>query len=184
MEKSILILLAFVLIAFVACNMKTADKTKETITETTNVTEEKTTPEEPAEKRDIYVMASLKKTPCYGKCPVFEAKIYNDGTAEYKGKMFVDRVGNYTARVDDVTLKSIKDTALEAGYFDFYNEYPTGDVQIADLPTTITSLRIGDQIKTITNKYQGPEELKNYEKFLSKLVDGLEWTKVAEDSKK
>ncbi|RMG76525.1 MAG: hypothetical protein D6714_21225, partial [Bacteroidetes bacterium] len=129
---------------------------------------------------ETYVMASIKKTPCYGTCPVFEARFYTDGRVEYVGKMNVEKVGTYQSRVDEATLKAIKDKALEAGFFDFYDKYPTGDVQISDLPTTITHLRIGDMQKTVSNKYQAPEALKAYEKYLLELLDRLEWSAVSD----
>lgn len=171
-----------------ACNNKTGDKTAETPApqvetpkeESTQDSEE--TPEMTEEKP--YVMASIRKTPCYGKCPVFEAKFYSDGRATYAGKMNVDKIGEFTGRVNEATMKSIKSKAMEVGYLDFLNEYPTGEVKIADVPTTHTSIRIGDMVKAVSNKYQGPEGLKVFEDFLMEIVDRVEWTKSMSEGKK
>lgn len=186
MKKQTFFILSLASLLLFACNTKTLNKTA--TTETPDIEtpkEEKEQEEEPkAEPSKPYVLASIKKTPCYGKCPVFEANFYNDGRAEYFGKMNVKKMGSYASRIDDSTLKSIRSKAGEVGYFDLYNTYPTGEVKIADLPTTITSVRIGDMIKTVSNKYQGPEELKIFEDFLLEIVDRLEWTKTLENSKK
>lgn len=191
MKKPTLIILSLASLFYISCNNKTGDKTQTTdTTEVESTSGESSTSEEtettqnenPVEKP--YVMASIRKTPCYGKCPVFEAKFYSDGRAEYKGKMNVDKIGNYTSRVDKETLRSIKSKAMEVGYLDFEREYPTGEVKISDLPTTVTHLRIGDMTKTISNKYQAPEGLKTYEKFLTDMIDRMEWTKSpSEDNK-
>ncbi len=184
MKKQIILFALLVgIFSLVACNKKNAEKTQSS--DTTEVNQEVDKEMEEEEITEVppakpYIMASIKKTPCYGKCPTYEVKIYNDGRAEYHGKMFVERMGKHTGRIDEATLKSIKGKAMEVNFFDFYNEYPTSDIQVADLPTTVTYFRIGDMEKTVVNKMQAPDELKAYEKFLIDIIDRTEWIKVDE----
>lgn len=184
MKKQTFFILSLASLFLFACNTKTINKTATTETPDIETPKEEQDQDPKAEQSKPYVLASIKKTACYGKCPVFEAKFYNDGRAEYFGKMNVEKMGSYASRIDDSTVKSIRSKAGELGYFDLYNTYPTGEVKIADLPTTISSVRIGDMIKTVSNKYQGPEELKVFEDFLLEIVDRIEWTKSVENTEK
>lgn len=185
MKKTQILFLVLGLCFLFACNKRNAEKTQETVM----VEEEEVTIEDEVEvaiDSDVtevpppppYIMASIRKTACYGTCPVYEFKVFNNGEVRYNGKRFVEREGKFRGHVDKSTVKNIKDKAQAAGYFDFYNQYPTGDVQIADLPTTISYFRIGDMEKTILNKMEAPKALIEYEKFLIDLIETIEWTKV------
>ena len=170
-------LLSVVLIT--GCNQKAADKTQtQESTETASQEGNEVETEVEIPSQVPYVMASIRRTPCYGQCPVFEAKFMTDGSATYHGKMFVDKIGHYAAQVDEALLESIRTKSFEVNFFDFYNKYPVEDVQIADLPTTVTYLRIGDQEKTVIHKFQAPDELKAYENFLVDLIDNIKWKKI------
>ena len=147
----------FTLIAFIACNKKTGSGAKEE-----PVSEKPATPnnkeneaEEPAP--EAYQVLGFQKTACFGKCPVYQVKFYKDGRATWYGKMNVERMGWHETKVAKDDLKRLLDKAQEIGFFDFYNEYPTGQ-KVADLPSTITFIRIGDMEKSIKNTHDGRSE--------------------------
>ena len=117
----------------------------------------------------------IKKTPCFGKCPVFEAKLFSNGTATWYGKMNVERLGNYEAKIDLEKIREIQRNADSMGYWDLYEKYPLEN-QVADLPTTITSVRVGDMIKTVRNTHDAPPDLTKFENYLLDIMEGLEWS--------
>lgn len=172
MKTTLISIAVIALMAFLfACNQKKAQETKN---ETTNPVTEETaeTPTQPAEKP--YQTIGYRKTACFGKCPVFEVKFYTDNTATWNGKMNVDKMGPYTAQLNEETIKGIRDKAHEVGYFDFHHEYPI-EHRIADLPSTITYLRIGDVEKTVKNTHEGPEKLAEFEAYIQVIIDELDW---------
>jgi hypothetical protein len=175
-----LILLTLVLAAVAilfACNRKNANQSEKpapTVPVPTPPAGDKAPP-----KEGPYQMAGFEKTACFGKCPTFQVKFYSDGRVTYNGKMNVERLGMYEARTDNATLKRIKDKANEVGYFDFYNEYPVGK-RIADLPSTITFLRVGDMEKQVKDTHEGPEKLKEFERYLEEIINGLTWKVVSD----
>ena len=177
MKVAILILTVFAaLVAFTSCDQKKAQQT------TTDVKE--TVPDHPGTKpekpKEVYQMVGYQKTACYGKCPVYQVKLYNDGTAIWEGKRFVDRMGEYKAKVSKATLDAIKQKAYDVGYFDFYEKYPVKH-RVADLPSTITYMRVGDVVKSVNNTHEGPEKLAEFEKYLEEVIAKLEWVKVPTD---
>jgi len=125
------------------------------------------------------LFASIKHTPCYGRCPIFSAKIYNSGYAVYEGKRFVERIGVYSTRFSKDQMDQIIKKANDIGYFSLEDQY---DRPVTDFPTTHTTLNAGRKSKTIKNRVGGPESLKEYENFLDSLLNNASWTKMADNN--
>ena len=123
------------------------------------------------------IYASIKRTPCYGRCPIYEATIYKSGLVIYNGNRFVERLGKHKARLTKDQLSQIADKADAVRYFELENNY---DSPATDFPTTITVLKVAGKSKEVKNRVGGPENLKEYEKYLDDLLNGLTWTKVAD----
>jgi hypothetical protein len=117
------------------------------------------------------IYASIKRTPCYGRCPIYEATIYKSGLVIYNGNRFVERLGKHKARLTKNQLSQIADKADAVRYFELENNY--------DSPA-ITVLKVAGKSKEVKNRVGGPENLKEYEKYLDDLLNGLTWTKVAD----
>ncbi|MCB0589479.1 MAG: hypothetical protein KDD06_29615 [Phaeodactylibacter sp.] len=121
------------------------------------------------------LMASLKHTPCYGHCPVYEVQFYSNGQALYKGLENVPLQGIYLAIVPDNTIREILEKAREIRFFQLSDFYPLNGRPIADLPQVITYLNDGRREKTIVNNHLAPVELINFERFLDKLAMEISW---------
>ena len=124
------------------------------------------------------IYASIKRTPCYGRCPIYEASIYKSGYVTYNGNRFIEKIGLHRSRLTQDQLKQIAAKAEEIGYFELENNY---DSPVTDFPTTITVLNLpGKSKKEIKNRVGAPDNLKQYEKFLDDLLNGLSWAKMAD----
>ncbi len=179
MKTTIFTFLTIITIAALfSCNQK---KAQDAVDETANPTTETPTPDEPeVEPEKAYQVVGYQKTACFGKCPVYQVKFYSDNTATWFGKMNVDRMGWYEARLEGKVLKDIRDKAFEVGYFDFYGEYPV-KYKVADLPSTKTYIRVGDMEKSITNTHDGPAKLTEFEEYLEGIIERLAWKASARD---
>lgn len=138
--------------------------------------------EEP-EPVEPVVMSSLERKPCYGKCPSFEVKIYDDGLVIYRGKQYVKRLGYYEAQMDSTTLAKIVTRANEVNFFKYQDTYPAHGPIITDVPTTITYMKLGEQTKTINNHHSSPVSLRRFEKFIEATLEELEWKSVTAPSR-
>ncbi len=166
------------IVILVACNRKTAAPT-----ETTPITEKPTSGgNEPVElpKEKPYQVVGFQKTACFGKCPAYQVKIYNDGKATWYGQINVERMGWHEAMVSKEVLAAIKQKVSEVRYLDFAHQYPTNN-RVADLPSTVTYIRIGDIEKSVVNTYQAPPELDAFEDYLEGIVTGLAWKPSPKD---
>ena len=126
------------------------------------------------QKPDAYQVVGYQKTACFGKCPVYQVKFFSDGTVTWFGQHNVERKGWFETRVENATLKSIRDKAQAVMFWDFLAEYPHGH-KVADLPSTVTYIRAGDMEKTVVNTHQGPLELEALEDFIEGIINVLEW---------
>ena len=119
-----------------------------------------------SEKDNKSIFAILERTPCFGTCPVYKLVIYPNGHATYEGIQHVTHIGKYTTTFTQEELKAIMDKAESINYFKLKNNY---DSAVTDFPTTITSLTLKGKTKTISNRANGPAELKAFEIYLEKL---------------
>ncbi len=129
---------------------------------------------------DANLLASLHRSPCFGRCPSFAYELYADGKVVYHGYAYAARMGNFTAKVENTFMKRIADKALSIKYLFLSDRYPTGDVMVADLPTTTTYIRIGNDGKKIFNNYDPPRELAEFEQWLEAQFETLNWQAVKE----
>ena len=170
----VLLLAFFAIVALSSCNQKNANQTQEPAEQPDTKPPANEEPQSEDPKEEVYQVILYKKTPCFGKCPVYEVKFMSDGKVTWYGKMNVERMGWHEANVEWKVIKDIQMKADALGYWGFYEEYPVEN-KVADLPTTITSVRLGDMIKTVRNTHDAPEKLEEFEKYLSGVIEGLAW---------
>jgi type IV secretory pathway VirB10-like protein len=120
-------------------------------------------------------MIYLKKTPCFGKCPVFEVKIQEDGSALWVGTKNVERIGTFSAQISKETLEEIMKEAEKIQYFSFSETYPTNGKKIADFPMTISSINSANGARRIENNFDAPIALQAFEQYLFEKMDKLDW---------
>lgn len=125
-----------------------------------------------------HLIFSLRKTSCYGQCPTYHIKLFSDGRALYEGKKYVARLGHYETRIGPDLIDQIGAWAKRYGFFTFGEQYPQDGFFMADLPSTITHLKLDGEEATITNNYDGPKALRDLEKELELFFEALNWTLI------
>lgn len=123
----------------------------------------------------------VKKSACFGQCPVFESMIKSDGKAYYNGKMNVSKIGMYSADVPKAVIDNLKDISGKIKFFEKADHYPESGEDIVDLPLTKIMAKWDGQRKRITINHMAPKELTDFERFLIKTLDGLEWNEVVQN---
>jgi len=165
-----------------ACNQKVSEATAETTAEEAveQLQDEKDIAIKGGSGNAAFVVASIKKTPCFGRCPVYEATLYSDNRVVYEGKQYTDRKGTFQAKISNSQLEDLIKAALAADYFALAENYPINGQRIADLPSTITFLKIGDKENKVNNNHDAPQALRAYEQAFVRLLDSLQWKAVEE----
>lgn len=115
----------------------------------------------------------IAKTPCFGQCPVYEVNIFQSGYATLYGKRFFKYEGSYTTKFTTEEMESIVAKAKALGYFAMGHVY---DAPVTDLPSTTTVIQTESEEHWIYNRMNSPDELREFEKFVQKMVEDHSWT--------
>lgn len=124
------------------------------------------------------VEISYKRTPCFGKCPVYTLTINgNTRTATFNGEHNTEKMGVYTRPVTDNELEQLV-SAFEKANFNSLNDNYMGE--ITDFPVKTISYSNNGKAKTITNRSGAPQELLLLEKTLNNFAETTEGWKKSE----
>ncbi len=107
------------------------------------------------------VAISLQRTACFGTCPVYTVRLFDDGLVQYTGGQFVKVAGAQSWHIDPAAVRALATEIEKAGFFDMQDEY---SALITDQPTTYVDVTIGRRHKRIKDYYGAPPALKEIEK--------------------
>jgi|TARA_B110000285_G_scaffold234727_1_gene312739 hypothetical protein len=120
-------------------------------------------------------IVGIKRTSCFGTCPVYTMFLLDDFTLVYKGKRNVDKLGDYSAQASKEEYDLLIAFADEIGYFGFEDQYVT---DVSDIPTVYTTLVKKGKRKTVVNLFMGPEQLSELESYIDAVFKDKDWVKV------
>ncbi|MEX2379695.1 MAG: DUF6438 domain-containing protein [Vicingaceae bacterium] len=125
------------------------------------------------------LFARLQRTSCFGHCPIYTVSFYAEGYVLYQGEKWVELEGNFYSHASEKQLSEIRRKAEAIDFFELKEQYD--NEHVTDLPSTITTLKGEEGFKVVANRYEGPEQLKEFEKLIDEIVDSLEWKEVESD---
>lgn len=126
------------------------------------------------------LVVTMERTPCFGACPIYKLTIYGDGRAVYEGEEFVAVKGQQTATIGAAQIRELVAAIESADYFSLNDDY---SAPATDLPSTITTVTLGGQSKTI-NHYgvcgysdidTAPKELCDLESKIDEITNSARW---------
>lgn len=111
------------------------------------------------------LLISIQRFPCFGRCPYYDAFIYESGYMLINRKGFMDNLGEYSSKATRSEMKELINMAEHISYLSlpdsFYNP------GIADFPVTITRVKLDGKLKRVFDgEPDAPEDLKSFEKRL------------------
>lgn len=121
----------------------------------------------------LYV--SIERTPCFGRCPTYKLSVFQSGYATLKVKNWVEGLENglYSAQVSKEEMDLIREKADAINYYKLPNEF---DGPITDIPSTFTAVNFDGRKKSIRDRYDSPDTLREFERFLDTLLlKGKDW---------
>jgi len=117
-------------------------------------------------------LAGIRRTYCFGTCPVYKMYLLDNFTLVYEGEKNVEKIGKFTAKSSQEEYDQIIAFAKEVNYFEMDEAYVA---EVSDLPTTYTTLVKGKERKTIVNLFMGPDELTEFESYFDSLFKNKDW---------
>ena len=105
------------------------------------------------------LLIEMSKTMCFGRCPVYEIRIYDDGSCMYTGKLNVEKIGSYTKTIEADELRALQNAFEENKFMEMKDEYVA---QVSDISTTWISFTKGKKSKKIKDLIGAPKALKDF----------------------
>ncbi len=124
---------------------------------------------------DEDMLIELKRTPCYGYCPVYTLKIDKHGKGLFDGVENVEKIGRFSFSLSHDELVELDNAFLQVDFYQLRNIY---DAQVSDLPTTYITYNKDGNRKKIMDYYGAPEELRTLENRIQTLVFSKKMRKI------
>ena len=124
---------------------------------------------------DVDLLIELKRTPCYGSCPVYTLKIDKNGKGLFDGVENVEKIGSFSFSLSYDELVELDNAFLQVDFYQLRNIY---DAQVSDLPTTYITYNKDGNRKKIMDYYGAPEELRTLENRIQTLVFSKKMRKI------
>jgi uncharacterized protein DUF6438 len=101
---------------------------------------------------------TLRRTACFGPCPVYKLTIFADGRVLYEGISQVKKKGKAKGRISSAKLEELIEEFENIYYFNLKDAYTPGTnacpQSVTDMPSAVTSLARNGKSKTIDH-YHG-----------------------------
>lgn len=119
----------------------------------------------------------LSRGACFGKCPVYSIKIFDNGMVRYTGKGFVKFEGVYEKKFSAEEVQKLLNEAAAYRIDTCKAEYP----YVPDLPGVDYTITYKNRTQKIHNAHRGPAFLTELASDIDNhiLVDGS-WKKIAD----
>lgn len=128
-------------------------------------------------RQEVTEFASITKTFCFGKCPVYEMSIFSDGKVVLNGKANIEMLGHWELKISEADLAAFVKMAEDINYFELEDKY---DSPVTDLPSTTTSIVINGKRKEVYRRANYPERILKFEALFTELLERKGWTEVKE----
>ena len=113
----------------------------------------------------------FQRTPCYGTCPAYTARVFADGRVEYEGQRFVPVLGPRTLSLPPAAVAAMLAEGQRIGFRKLDERY-SGNT--SDLPATLITLHpAGQPAKSVFAEEQIPANLQGYIQYLQGRLDPL-----------
>src|SRR5215208_1158815 len=115
---------------------------------------------------------TLRRTPCYDHCPVYEVMISSTGAVEYSGEWFVAKEGVHRWQISPQRVRLLAEAFERAGYRALRDEYTRAEM--TDAPSCLTSIEYEDGTSKSVDHYHGdpsaPDALTELEDEIDRIV--------------
>jgi len=127
------------------------------------------------------VHVTLRRSACFGSCPIYRVEIDGDGGVIYEGARFVAQVGTRNATIPVDSVRKLVAAFRDADYYSLNDEYVA---QVTDNPTYETSIEIDGRLKKVKD-YVGtavgmPMSIRKLERLIDQTANTKQWTGVEE----
>ncbi|MFN8397884.1 MAG: DUF6438 domain-containing protein [Bacteroidia bacterium] len=121
---------------------------------------------------------TLRRTPCFGRCPDYSLEVLGNGTVNYEGFNFVKVKGKQTSQVAAKDVKDLVDAFFAIDYFALPDTFTSN---IEDVASKTTSISVDGKRKSIFENDGAPQSLRDLEDKIDKVANSAQWVSMPEE---
>ena len=118
------------------------------------------------------LVAVMKKSACFGKCPVYTLNIMDNGRVEYHGIIHTEKTGAWSQMLPVDSFNQIVRAIQETDLWQYDDVYKS---DASDFPVTTITYYQGDSSKTVKGDYIRPEGVRQLEDKLKLIANSEGW---------
>lgn len=163
--------ITFILLA-VICLTVSCKTSKKVVTDPEDLKNVKVGPDD--------LVFKLKKGGCFGTCPVYEFRIYDNKYAEFVGIKHVEKMGTWGKFISEASFDKLK-KAFDDGQFTSLEDLYKSN--IADMATIRISYHTKDMKKTVTGSRERPEVVHKIQFQMEQIAEtDAGWVKLSDET--
>lgn len=114
------------------------------------------------------MIIEMTKGACFGSCPVYSLKIYENGLMHYEGIKNVERLGLFAKQLSKAKLEKVKQAFLDNNFWYYRSIFKS---EIPDAATVSLTYIRGGVRKTVLGKDNRPLKIKTIEDVLTNFAN-------------
>jgi hypothetical protein len=118
------------------------------------------------------LIASLERSPCYGRCPAYTVRVFADGAVEFDGRQFVGTLGPSRGVLSAAQVAALQQAFATAQFDALKPAYR--DTRTTDLPW-VTVSNGSKSVHHYTGDESAPPALTELEATIDRLVGTSTW---------
>ena len=124
-----------------------------------------------ADRKELGPVLTFERTPCFGTCPGYSMKVYENGRVEYAGTRAVPMMGPRELKLPVAAIADLQRQAREVHFDQFEKRYSRNT---SDLPSTVIGVRQpSGLLKLVTVEEGEPENVRDLVAYFGKQFDAL-----------
>ena len=127
----------------------------------------------------IDTLISMYFGPCYGKCPIYEITIFNDGTVLKNDLKYTNQPGQYLSLISKDQIIELEKFISMQSPWSVTEYFPAKNDFIADFPVRTMQLKWKNQIKKIIINHSPSPAIKSLEEKVLEWVGHLQWKNIS-----
>jgi uncharacterized protein DUF6438 len=123
-----------------------------------------------------FEVITISRSPCFGRCPVYEMVLNRDGKAELHARSNMPELGDFTGEIPLYTYGRLCYFIESSGFSEMDRSYTRN---ATDMATCVVSTRNGATLKEVSDYGSvGPIQLWAIQQLLDAVKDEIQWKSV------
>jgi len=121
-------------------------------------------------------LVTMRRTMCFGTCPVYSVTVFPNGSVVYVGEKFVQATGRHERTIDEQAIARLISEIARADVFRLRDAYT--NYRITDMPSVILTISSKGRKKTIRHYLgdtEAPDALIRLEKAVDRISGVRDW---------